>query len=248
MEEIIQFAVVGFIAQLIDGAIGMAYGLSSTTILLSLGVTPLVASAGVHTAEVFTTAVSGVSHWRLGNVDRAIFKRLVIPGAIGGGLGAYVLSSISGEIAKPIVSAYLLIMAAVIIVKALRPYSAPAHSTSRLPALAFVGATLDAVGGGGWGPIVTSSMVGWGIPPRLAIGTSNAAEFFVAFVIAGALLPNVVGETWNIVLGLILGGVVAAPFAALLTKRLPVRVLMGLVGVTIMLISLRDLSRAWAAW
>ena len=114
--------------------------------------------------------------------------------------------------------------------------------------LAFIGATLDAIGGGGWGPIVTSSMIRWGIPPRMAIGTSNAVEFFVTTVIAGVLFPSVTGEMWDIVIGLILGGVVAAPLAAILTKRLPVRLLMGMVGVTIFIISLSDLSRAWAAW
>jgi uncharacterized membrane protein YfcA len=248
MENIIQFAAVGFIAQLIDGAIGMAYGITSSSILLALGVNPVVASASVHAAEVFTTGTSALSHWRLGNIDRSIFKRLLIPGMLGGGAGAYILSEIPNEFLRPVVSAYLLVMAITILCKAIRPMVAKAFPSRGLPPLAFIGAMLDAIGGGGWGPIVTSSMIGWGIPPRVAIGTSNAVEFFVTTVIAGALFPHVTGEMWNIVLGLVIGGVVAAPFAAVLTKRLPVRLLMGMVGTTVFMISLNDLSRAWAAW
>jgi uncharacterized membrane protein YfcA len=248
MEDVIQFIAVGFIAQLVDGAIGMAYGLSASSILLSLGVHPVAASASVHAAEVFTTGASGFSHWKLGNVDRAIFVRLLLPGLIGGGLGALALTAIPGNAVRPIVSAYLLIMGLVILVKTLRPAVGGSAPVRRLGPLAFFGAGLDAVGGGGWGPIVTSSMVGWGVPPRAAIGTSNAVEFFVTFVIAGILLPHVTANIVNIIVGLILGGIVAAPFAALLTKRLPVRALMGLVGAAIMLISLNDLNRAWAAW
>ncbi|MDX2142095.1 MAG: sulfite exporter TauE/SafE family protein, partial [Rhodospirillaceae bacterium] len=118
----------------------------------------------------------------------------------------------------------------------------------RLGPLALVGGTLDAIGGGGWGPIVTSSMIGWGVPPRVAIGTSNSVEFFVTIVVTGALLPQVAADMLPIVAGLIIGGILAAPIAALMTKRLPVRLLMGLVGLTITLISVNDLTRAWAAW
>jgi len=248
MEELAQFILVGFIAQIVDGAIGMAYGLTASSILLSMGVHPVAASASVHAAEVFTTGVSGFSHWKLGNVDRAIFKRLLIPGLIGGALGALALTAIPGGLVRPIVSAYLLAMGLVILIKTFRPRPAGALPARRLGPLAFVGSTLDAIGGGGWGPIVTSSMVGWGVPPRVAIGTSNSVEFFVTVVIAGVLLPHVAENTLNIILGLVLGGIVAAPVAALLTKRLPVRVLMGLVGAAIMVVSLNDLSRAWAAW
>ncbi len=248
MENILQFAGIGFIAQLVDGAIGMAYGVTSSSILLALGVNPIVASASVHTAEVFTTGASALSHWRLGNIDRSIFRRLLVPGMLGGGTGAYILSEIPNGFLRPVVSAYLLVMALIILCKAIRPLVTQAIPTRGLPPLAFIGATLDAIGGGGWGPIVTSSMIGWGVPLRVAIGTSNAVEFFVTIVIAGALFPSVTGEMWNIVLGLILGGVVAAPLAAVLTKRLPVRLLMGMVGTTIFMISLNDLSRAWAAW
>lgn len=248
MEDLVQFIVVGFIAQIIDGAIGMAYGLSASSILLSLGVHPVAASASVHAAEVFTTGASAASHWKLGNIDRSLFRRLLIPGLIGGGLGALALTAIPGAAVRPIVSAYLLVMGFVILLKTFRPRPGGALPARRLGPLGFVGAALDAIGGGGWGPIVTSSMIGWGVPARVAIGTSNSVEFFVTIVIAGVLLPHVAENTLNIILGLVLGGVIAAPVAALVTKRLPVRVLMGLVGVAIMVVSLNDLSRAWAAW
>ena len=248
MEDLVQFAIVGFIAQLVDGAIGMAYGLTASSIMLSLGVQPVAVSASVHAAEVFTTGASALSHWKMGNVDRAIFKRLLIPGLVGGALGALVLAAIPSAVVRPLVSSYILIMGLVILVKTLRPKATGRLPDRRLGPLAFVGAMLDAIGGGGWGPVVTSSMIGWGVPARLAIGTSNSVEFFVTTVIAGILLPNVVGDTLKMIGGLILGGVIAAPVAAVLTKRLPVRLLMGLVGVTIMIVSLNDLSRAWMEW
>jgi uncharacterized membrane protein YfcA len=248
VEDLAQFIAVGFIAQMVDGAIGMAYGLSASSILLSLGLPPVAVSASVHAAEVFTTGASALSHWRLGNVDRRIFGRLVVPGLIGGALGAALLSAVPGQWVRPFVSFYLVVMGVVILAKTFRPHAAQRQPSRRLRPLAFVGAVLDAVGGGGWGPIVTSSMIGWGVPPRLAVGTSNSAEFFITTVIAGVLLPHVTADTVTVVAGLVLGGVLAAPLAALLTRRLPVRLLMGLVGGTIVLISLNDLGRAWAAW
>ncbi|MDX2145519.1 MAG: sulfite exporter TauE/SafE family protein, partial [Rhodospirillaceae bacterium] len=176
MDQIAQFAVVGFLAQFVDGAIGMAYGLTASSILLSLGTHPVVVSASVHAAEVFTTGASAASHWRLGNIDRAIFKRLLIPGLVGGALGAVALTAIPGTLVRPLVSSYLLIMGLVILGKTLRPRVSPRPPDRRLGPLALVGGTLDAIGGGGWGPIVTSSMIGWGVPPRVAIGTSNSVE------------------------------------------------------------------------
>ena len=245
METVAIFAVVGFVAQLVDGALGMAYGLTASSLLLAYGLSPALASASVHTAEVFTTAVSGASHWRLGNVDRTILIRLAVPGAIGGALGASVLASVSATMIKPVVSAYLLIMGLVILFKALRPPKPHAIGPGRLRGLAFVGATLDAIGGGGWGPIVTSNLVGWGLSPRLAVGTANAAEFFVTIVIAGVLLPEVNGDSWPVIAGLIIGGVVAAPLAAYGARIIPVRALMVLVGLSVTGLSLNDLGRAF---
>jgi hypothetical protein len=246
MDDVLLFAAIGFAAQMIDGAIGMAYGVTSTTALLAFGVSPAVASASVHAAEVFTTGVSGAAHWRLGNVDKSIFRRLVIPGMVGGAIGAFVLSSVPGDTIRPFVSAYLCVMGGVILYKALRRAHIHKVPVNRLMPLGLVGAALDAIGGGGWGPMVTSTMVSWGVPARLAVGTSNAVEFFVTTVISGTFLLTIGFELWSIILGLVLGGCLAAPFAAYVTRRLPDRPLMILVGVTIMLLSIRDIVRTFA--
>jgi len=237
-EEIIPFIVVGFLAQLIDGALGMAYGVSSTSFLLSLGVPPAVASASVHTAEVFTTAVSGFSHWRMGNIDRQLFKRLVIPGAIGGFVGAYVLTSVPGDTIKPFITAYLLVMGAMILWKALRRNES--KPWGRMTPLGLAGGFCDAVGGGGWGPIVSSTLVATGHCPRRSIGSVNAAEFLVTFVQAVTFV-TILGfaQNWKPIIGLIVGGVAAAPLAAHMCRILPRRGLMGLVGVLIVLVGVR---------
>ncbi|MFB0518000.1 MAG: sulfite exporter TauE/SafE family protein, partial [Acidobacteriota bacterium] len=156
--NIVVFIIVGFIAQIIDGALGMAYGVSSNSFLLSIGIPPAAASASVHTAEVFTTFVSGVSHWKFGNVDKKLFKKLLIPGIIGGVLGAYVLTSIPGKTIKPFIGAYLLIMGLMILLKAFKKIKEKRVETKIIP-LATAGGFFDAIGGGGWGPIVTSTLM-----------------------------------------------------------------------------------------
>ncbi|MBM3514457.1 MAG: sulfite exporter TauE/SafE family protein [Alphaproteobacteria bacterium] len=244
METVAFFAAVGFVAQLVDGAIGMAYGLTASSLLLTFGLSPAVTSASVHSAEVFTTAASGLSHWRLGNFDRALFIRLMIPGMIGGAIGAWLLTSIPVGVVRPIVSAYLLIMGLFILAKALKPAQRGEPNLRRVPFVAGLGAVLDAIGGGGWGPMVTSTLIGWGVPPRVAIGTSNAAEFFVTVVIAGSLLPVVEGDIFNVIVGLVLGGVVAAPLAAYSARLIEPRVLMAMVGVVITALSVNDLGHA----
>lgn len=238
--DLLMFVLVGFAAQMIDGALGMAYGLSSTTFLLTLGIAPAPASASVHTAEVFTTGVSGLSHLRFGNVDRSPFKNLVIPGILGGILGAYVLSVFPGDKIKPFVSLYLLLMGLMILRKALKKIE---HNDvrHRLKRLGLTGGFLDAIGGGGWGPIVTSTLVANGHHPRFAIGSVNLAEFFVTVAQAGTFFLMLGLVHRNIILGLILGGILAAPLAAHVCKKLPSRALMGLVGVLIVFLSLRTL-------
>ena len=241
-EDIILFTAVGFAAQLIDGALGMAYGLSATTVLLSLGATPAMASASVHTAEVFTTAASGMAHWRLGNVDRKLVVRLAIPGMIGGAIGAYLLANLPGEAMRPAVAVYLLGMGILIVWRAVRrPFrsEAPRHV---IP-LGLFGGFVDAVGGGGWGPLVATTLVGRGAVPRMAIGSVNLAEFFVTVTVSGTFLATVGLDLIPIIAGLVLGGVVAAPFAALATRHIPDRPLMLLVGAVIVLLSLRELVR-----
>lgn len=245
--SILLYILVGFAAQMIDGALGMAYGVSSNTFLLSLGIPPAAASASVHMAEVVTTGVSGASHWRLGNIDWNLVKRLLIPGALGGIAGAYLLTSIDGGIIKPFISGYLLIMGVVILVKAIR-YDPKPHNgvhTARVSALGVVGGFFDAVGGGGWGPIVTTTLVARGKDTRLTIGSVNFSEFFVTLAesIVFVLTLNF-SEYWQIILGLLIGGAIAAPLAARMTKRIPVKFLMILVGVLIIILSIRTILLA----
>ena len=239
--SIFVFMIVGFVAQMIDGALGMAYGVSSTTFLLSLGVSPAVASASVHSAEVATTAVSGLFHLRLGNVDRQLFLRLLVPGVIGGVVGAYILTSVPSDVIKPIINVYLLAMGLIILRKSFSPPRQQAAMREQLVPLGLAGGFFDAIGGGGWGPIVTSTVVAAGNNPRYAVGSVNAAEFFVTVCESVTFFLTLGAMRWETVLGLLLGGVLAAPLAAYVCAKLPTRALMRLVGVLIMLLSLRTL-------
>lgn len=244
-QSILLYILVGFIAQMIDGALGMAYGVSSNTFLLSLGIPPAAASASVHMAEVATTGVSGYSHWKLGNVDWKLVRRLLIPGVAGGLLGAYVLTSIDGNVIKPYIAVYLLIMGGVIIYKAftIKLHHKPdGYQGPRISLLGVFGGFCDAVGGGGWGPVVTSTLVAQGKNPRMTIGSVNFSEFFVTLgqSIFFALTLSL-GEYWQIILGLLIGGSIAAPIAAKLTKTLPLKALMIFVGALIIILSIRTL-------
>lgn len=181
-EDVILFAAVGFAAQVIDGALGMAYGVTASTVLQSLGVAPSVASASVHAAEVFTTGASGAAHWRLGNVDRVLLRRLATSGVAGGAIGAFLLTTLPGSIIRPFVSAYLLIMGLLILWRAVRQRAEDAGAQAfestpgRVAPLGLAGGFLDAIGGGGWGALVTSTLIGRGVTPRLAIGSANLAS------------------------------------------------------------------------
>jgi uncharacterized membrane protein YfcA len=244
-ERILIFIAVGFLAQIIDGALGMAYGVTSTSFLLSIGISPVAASASVHIAEVFTTAVSGLSHLKLGNIDRALFRRLLLPGVIGGVIGAYILTELPGKAIKPFIAAYLLTMGLRILWKAARKTPTLVVRT-RHTILALAGGFCDAVGGGGWGPIVTSTLVANGNEPRYSIGTVNLTEFFVTLAEAIAFIALLRLVHWQVILGLLIGGVIAAPFAAVLCKRLPARALMWVVGSLITILSLRTIVMALA--
>jgi uncharacterized membrane protein YfcA len=240
--SILLYALVGFVAQIIDGALGMAYGVSSNTFLLSLGLPPAVASASVHMAEVVTTGVSGAAHWRLGNIDWKLVKRLLLPGVIGGTAGAYLLTSIDGNIIKPWISGYLLVMGAFIIYKALRNngHVNDGTHTARVSVLGLIGGFFDAIGGGGWGPVVTTTLVARGKNPRLTIGSVNFSEFFVTLAESITFVLTLsFGQYWQIILGLLIGGAIAAPLAARVTKRLPLKALMILVGTLIVVLSIR---------
>jgi uncharacterized membrane protein YfcA len=233
---------VGFLAQMIDGSLGMAYGVSSTTFLTTIGVPAKVASASVHTAEVFTTLLSGISHWKMKNVDWAIFKRLVLPGVIGGALGAYVLVSFPGDLISPVVSVYLLIMGIVVLLRGMRGVTRTLMKGNTLVPLGFAGGFFDAVGGGGWGPIVTSTMVASGHPPRYTIGSVNTAEFFITIVQSMTFAVFLgVGEYWKYIAGLAAGGVIAAPLAAYLCKRVSDKKLLLIVGALIVILNIRNI-------
>jgi uncharacterized protein len=243
-EDILLYIAIGFAAQMVDGAIGMAYGLTSSSVLLSMGVAPATASACVHAAETFTTAVSGAAHWRFGNVDFNLVRRLAIPGAIGGAIGAYVLSNIEGNSIKPYIAGYLLLMGVSIVWKALKPSTVLSEPPKQVIPLGLIGGFVDSIGGGGWGPIVTTTLIGSGTTPRYAIGSVNLAEFFVTLTISATFMFTIGLELFPIIVGLVAGGVIAAPLAAYATKHLPDKTLMLIVGWVIILLSLRTIVKA----
>lgn len=244
MHDFLIFLFVGFLAQTVDGALGMAYGVISSTVLLSFGVPPATASASVHAAEVFTTAASAGSHAVNRNVNWKLSAPLAIGGCVGGALGAFLLASIDGAVLKPFITGYLALMGVVILYRAWRA-ARPSHFPVKWSGpLGLVGGFLDAVGGGGWGPTVTSAMVGSGAEPRTSIGTTNTAEFFVTSTISATFLAALLSGHWRdadglanhaaSVAGLILGGLVAAPLAGKIVKIVPVRTLTFAVGVLVL--------------
>lgn len=237
---------VGLLAQTVDGALGMAYGITSTSFLLATGSSPAVASASVHIAEVFTTGVSGISHIKLGNVSKSLFLRLLVPGMIGAASGAWLVSTVDGDFIKPFIAGYLLLMGLYVISKIFRKLRPQRGEPRHVAKLGLFGGFLDAVGGGGWGPVVTTTLVGRGNDPRITIGSVNLAEFFLTFISAGVFAALVPESPWVTVAGLVLGGLFAAPFAALLTKKLHTKALLGLVGTTIVLISAFNIYKAVA--
>jgi uncharacterized protein len=236
------FFAVGFVAQLVDGALGMAYGVVSSTALLALGVPPANASAAVHAAKVFTGAASAASHVAFKNVNWRLLGLLSVGGVLGGIAGTYLLTSIDGGVIKPYVVAWLGLMGLVILYRAWKGARPKPFSWRGPLPLGLVGGFFDAVGGGGWGPVVTSTLLGRGTDPRQAIGTTNTAEFFVAVAISATFLAALLtgkwtgeglgGHLWSIG-GLIAGGVLAAPVAGWATKVMPIRALTWLVGLVV---------------
>lgn len=249
------FVLVGFVAQLVDGALGMAYGTLSSTVLLSLGVSPAQASAMIHAAECVTTGVSGWSHVAHRNVDWRLLARIAPAGVVGGIMGAYVLTSFNQLFLKACVVAYLAVLGVLILRRALDKLpDYPPRLKGAIP-LGVVGGFLDASGGGGWGPVVASTLMGRGHTPRYVIGTVNTSEFFVTAAISSAFIYSVVVGRWSVegglqglflaIGGLILGGIVAAPLAGRLTKVIPARVLMGLVGVVVITLATWQGVQLW---
>lgn len=260
---LLAIAAAGFLAQLIDGSLGMGYGVTSTTLLLTLGLTPALASASVHLAEIGTSAVSGASHWRLGNVDGRILLLLGVPGGIGAFFGAIVLSNLSLDAARPWVSVVLLVLGGVIVFRFLharrraaaarqprvlepRPEiaSGPAAPRRRrrwmLTPLGLAGGFLDASGGGGWGPVVTSTLMAAGrLKPRMIIGTVSGSELIVSVAASAGFLLAIgsAGIRWDIVAMMLIGGSIAAPISAWLVRHFDDRALGTAVGALIILLN-----------
>lgn len=245
LEAILPFIAVGFAAQMIDGALGMAFGVINNTLLVSvLGLPPALASASVHAVETFTTAASGISHVIHRNVNWRLFRRLVIPGVFGGVLGAYVLSNLDASVAKPFVMTYLASIGVYLLFRAWRGKVEPREPRIIEP-LGFAGGFLDAAGGGGWGPVVTSNLLVQGASPRTTIGTVNTSEFFLTATISATFIATMGFAAFTLqTVGLLIGGLIAAPFGGLLAKRVPARALMALVGV---LLTVTSAYTIWSA-
>jgi len=244
--DFLLFVVVGFLAQIVDGALGMAYGVLSTTVLLSFGVAPASASASVHAAEIFTTGASAASHLWHRNVDKRLLWRLAPAGVLGGVVGTFVLTSVDGATIKPFIVAYMAVMGVVIVWRTLRALK-PRHEEVRgVSALGAVGGFVDAVGGGGWGPVVTTTLVGAGGQPRYVIGTVNTAEFLLTASVSAAFVVAIATGHWEdaslidnamAVAGLVVGGLCAAPLAGYVVKRISPRMLGIAVGTVVLLLA-----------
>lgn len=235
---------IGFVAQLIDGALGMAFGVISTSTMLTMGVPVAQASAMVHTAEVFTTAASAISHIAHRNVDWKLVARLGAGGVVGAVLGAWVLSNVDASAARPYVAGYLLLLGLFILLKAARRIPKRDAPVALAPPLGLVGGFLDACGGGGWGPMVASTLIGSGQAPRSAVGSVNTTEFFVTVAAATTFFIELGVAPWRELIALVVGGVIAAPLGGWAVKRLPPRVLMTMVGVLVVSLSAWQLGRA----
>lgn len=239
LAELLPFIAVGFAAQLVDGALGMAFGVISNTLLVGvLGLPPALASAKVHLVECFTTATSGVSHLIHRNIDRRLFFGLLIPGIVGGVGGAYLLTSLDASVVKPFVLLYLAGIGVYLIIKGLRHPGNPRPARFVFP-LGLLGGFLDSAGGGGWGPVVTSNLLVQGVEPRRVIGTVSAVEFFLTIAVSAAFVATIgVADLAGATLGLLIGGVAAAPLGAFAARHFRVKTMLLLVGVVLSITSL----------
>ena len=243
LAAILPFIAVGFAAQLVDGALGMAFGVICNTLLVGvLGVPPALASQRVHLVECFTTATSGISHLLHKNIDPRLFFRLLVPGVIGGLLGAYVLTSIDASIIKPFVLTYLSCIGLYLLWRGIF-YPPKIKEAKHVAPLGLVGGFLDAAGGGGWGPVVTSNLLIQGAEPRKVVGTVNSVEFFLTLTVSAAFIWHIgLADVAGATLGLLIGGLLAAPLGAWAAKHFPPKQMLILVGVVL------TLTSAWGAW
>jgi uncharacterized protein len=236
---------IGFVAQLVDGALGMAYGVLSNAAMLTIGLPPPQASALVHTAEIFTTGASAVSHIYHRNVDWRMVARLGATGVLGAILGAWILSNIDIAAARRLVYGYLLLMGLYIVWQSIWIALAPRTPASWTAPLGFLAGFLDASGGGGWGPVTTSTLIGSGHPPRQTVGSVNTTEFFVTTAAATTFFAELGASPLEHLIPLVLGGVLAAPFGGWAVKHVPARALMVAVGGLLVMLSIFQLLRAF---
>jgi uncharacterized membrane protein YfcA len=256
LTSLIIFFIIGFFAQFIDGTVGMGYGAFSASFLIGMGIMPVLASASIHTAEIFTTFFSGISHLKFGNVKKDWLLLLIFPGAAGGALGAYFLTFIPGSTAKPFVAGFLLILGILMLYR-FSPIKKASHlirlstalanpkvSSRKISVVGFIAAFFDAIGGGGWGPIATPGLIlTENEEPRKVVGTINLAEFFITIVIAITFFIKLGMEEydWTMIGMLLVGGAIAAPIAAYLCKKLPAKLLGILVGIALVGFNIRTI-------
>jgi len=246
LAHLLPFIAIGFAAQLVDGALGMAFGVITNTLLVAvLGVPPAQASQRVHIVECFTTATSAISHVIHRNIDKRLFFRLLIPGVIGGVAGAYLLTSIDAGVIKPFVLLYLAGIGLWLLVRGIL-YPPKLKEAKYIAPLGLVGGFLDAAGGGGWGPVVTSNLLIQGAEPRKVVGTVNSVEFFLTLTVSAAFIYHLgVAQIAGATLGLLIGGVMAAPIAAFAAKHFPPKPMLIMVGIVL---SATSLYGVWTAW
>lgn len=232
----------GAVAALIDGSLGMAYGVTGTAFLLGYGISPVKAVAYIHIAEIFVSGSSGLNHWKIGNIDTKLFKKLLIPGIIGAILGALIIAKVKIPYLSIVISIYLLFMGIFLIAKAYSKIKLQfKQKNSVVIPLAVTGGFVDGAGGGGWGPVVTTSLLGGKMEPKKVIGTVNASEFFINLASAVSLLFLVKVTDWEALAGLIIGGFLVAPYAARVTSKMSIKMILTFVGVLITVISLRKI-------
>ena len=232
----------GSIAAFIDGSLGMAYGVTGTAFLLGYGISPIKAVAYIHIAEIFVSGSSGLNHWKIGNVDTKLFKKLLIPGIIGAILGALVITKVKIAYLSIVISIYLLFMGIFLIAKAYAKIKLQIkQKNSFVFPLAVTGGFVDGAGGGGWGPVVATSLLGGKMMPRKVIGTVNASEFFINLASATAFLFLVKVTDWEALAGLIIGGFLITPYAAKATSRMSVKMILTFVGCLITALSVRKI-------
>lgn len=246
LAALLPFIAIGFAAQMVDGALGMAFGVITNTLMVGLlGVPPALASQRVHLVECFTTATSGISHLLHGNIDKGLFFRLLIPGVIGGLIGTYLLTNIDGDVIKPYVLIYLAAMGIWLLVRGLL-YPPKLKEAKHVAPLGLVGGFLDAAGGGGWGPVVTSNLLVQGAEPRKVVGTVNSVEFFLTLTISAAFIFHIgIADLAGPTLGLLIGGIMAAPFGAMAAKHFSPKLILVLVGIVLSITSSYGIWKAW---